>query len=77
MSRYPETREQKEFKAQIGKRIRQARLEAGMSTVELGDLTGMGAGNVSGYESGRKGWTAWTLVKFAEALGTPAGEFLP
>lgn len=77
MSRYPETQDQKEFKIELGKRLRAARLKAGMTLVEMGELTGMGAGNLSGYEAGRKGWTVWTLVKFAEALGIPAWELLP
>jgi transcriptional regulator with XRE-family HTH domain len=77
MSRYPETEDQRQFKVEIGKRLRAVRLNKGIPLTTMGEATGMGAGNMSGYESGKKGLTAWTLVKFAEALGVEAGEFLP
>jgi len=60
---------------QIGKRIRKARLEAGLTQAELAKKAGVGQGTLSLYESGKVRPTAEALGKIARALGKPVSYF--
>jgi transcriptional regulator with XRE-family HTH domain len=58
--------------SQAGAIVRAARLAAGLTLAELGDLCGYSASQISRYERGRQRLTDITLLRrFAEALAIP------
>jgi len=62
---------------EIGARIRDIRLEQGMSLDQLANRSGVAKGNLSSTEHGRVNITVETCLKIAAALGVSAGELLP
>ncbi|MDI1476424.1 helix-turn-helix transcriptional regulator [Polyangium sp. y55x31] len=62
---------------EIGARIRNIRLEQGMSLDQLAKRSGVAKGNLSSAEHGRVNITVETCLKIAAALGVSAGELLP
>src|SRR3990167_9684870 len=59
------------MQAPSGKRIREAREQAGLSQVELGAAVGVRGEAVSGYERGTSSCPAPRARKIARALGVP------
>ena len=59
------------MQAPSGKRIREAREQAGLSQVELGAAVGVRGEAVSGYERGTASCPASRARKIARALGVP------
>ena len=57
-----------EITLQIGRLIREARTERGLTQKELGEKLGVGEPTVNKYESGKQNLTAETLRKVAVAL---------
>jgi transcriptional regulator with XRE-family HTH domain len=59
----------------LGARIREARMEAGLTQDELSDLVGVGMRQIQYYESGESN-PYRTLRRIAEATGRSVGWFL-
>ncbi len=66
----------KRYNQTIGRNIREARLSAGLTQVVFAKRAKMGQGDVSRYESGRRGPSVPTLLRFAKALKIPAADLL-
>lgn len=62
--------------AQIGARIAEERKRRGLTQDQLAVLSDIDSSNIRSYESGRSMLSVLTLVRIAEALKTPPGEFL-
>lgn len=60
--------------AEIGARIRRARLERGFKGVEVARQVGIGRSYYSLIESGQRGFSAELLSKIAQALGVSCSE---
>ncbi len=60
----------------IGKRIRQAREEAGINQEDLGHQIGLGQDTISLYEQGKRSVPLDTLYDIARALDNPISCFL-
>jgi len=65
------------FSLEIGERIRQARLDLGLSQTELADKISKKQTSVSEFERGKIDINASTLLKLALALGKPVSYFFP
>ncbi len=65
------------FLTELGARIRDHRLEQGMSLDQLAKRSGVAKGNLSSIENGRVNITVATCLKIAGALGVGAAELLP
>ncbi|ARM67957.1 hypothetical protein [Morganella phage IME1369_02] len=61
----------------IGKNIRRARKEAGISAEELGFRIGSSQQIISRYETGKVHIKAATLIVIAEVLDIPLSKLLP
>lgn len=61
--------------SEVGDRIRQARMEKGLTQDQLADLIGVGMRQVQYYEAGESD-PYRKLAKIAEALNRPVGWFL-
>lgn len=61
---------------EFGKRLRELRLERGLSQEELGELAGLDRTYVSSAEAGRRNVSLKTIYKLAGALGVHAGDLL-
>lgn len=72
----PETAQ---IQCEIGARLRQARIDAGMSVYKVGDvgLPGLKRSIISAYERGERPITAARLVRLARLYGVSAGSLLP
>jgi transcriptional regulator with XRE-family HTH domain len=62
--------------ARIGKRIRAAREELGLTQKALASLVRLTRTSVTNIERGKQKLLVHTLVDFAKALGVDAGELL-
>lgn len=62
--------------AQIGARIAAERKRRGLTQDQLAVLSDIDSSNIRSYESGRSMLSVLTLVRIAEALKTPPGDFL-
>lgn len=60
----------------FGKRLRELRLERGLSQEKLGELAGLDRTYVSSAEAGRRNVSLKTIYKLAEALGVDAKDLL-
>ena len=65
------------FSAEVGARLKQARVASGRSLSRLAAEAGVGKGSLSEIESGRRNPTLSTLYALANALGVPLSELLP
>lgn len=61
---------------EFGKRLRELRLERGLSQEKLGELAGLDRTYISSAEAGRRNVSLKTIYKLAEALGVEASELL-
>ncbi len=68
---------QQMVKKALGERIKQKRLERGMSQEELGQRTLLCQPVISAAEQGKTCFTIPTLVKVAHALGLTLDELVP
>jgi transcriptional regulator with XRE-family HTH domain len=59
----------------VGKRVRERRLQAGLSQLALAELLGVGFQQVQKYETARNRISASTLFRLGQALGVPPGHF--
>ena len=62
--------------ADVGLRVRQLRLERGMSQETLGAVAGLDRTYVSGLERGKRNPSLRTLARIAEGLGVTPAELL-
>lgn len=62
--------------ALIGQRIAARRKARAFTQDELAVLSGIDSSNIRSYESGRSMLSVLTLVRIAEALDSPPGDFL-
>ena len=62
--------------AHIGAKIAATRKERGLTQDQLAVLSDIDSSNIRSYESGRAMLSILTLVRIAEALKTPPGEFI-
>ena len=60
----------------LGKRLRQLRLEAGLTQAELARRTGIHRPNIARVEAGRHTPSLETLSRLATAIGVPATRVL-
>lgn len=61
---------------EFGKRVRELRLERGLSQEKLGQLAGLDRTYISSLEAGKRNVSLVNIHKLAEALGVEAGELL-
>jgi transcriptional regulator with XRE-family HTH domain len=61
---------------EFGKRVRELRLERGLSQEKLGQLAGLDRTYISSVEAGRRNVSLKNIHKLAEALGVEAGELV-
>jgi transcriptional regulator with XRE-family HTH domain len=59
----------------LGDRVRQLRLEQGLSQEGLADAVGFGRSYMSGIERGVRNPSVLQLMRLAKALGVPVSEF--
>lgn len=59
-----------------GKRIKEIRMQKGLTQKQLGDKCGIADANIRKYENGKQNPKMETLQKIADALGVPIYEFL-
>ena len=67
----------KALSAEIGQRVRQCRVEAGLSGVKLAAAAGVSQPFLSQLESGQSSVAIATLYRIALALGVPPTDLLP
>lgn len=73
-----ETSEQQipeEFRAAIGRRVREIRTEQGISQAQLARMMGTSRAHVCEIEAGRKNFRMNTFSKILDCLGVTLGEF--
>jgi len=68
---------EKLFSAAIGERVRQVRMERGMSLEALGRKSGASWQDIRSYEEGDMVMPTATVMKMAEALEVEFSELLP
>lgn len=70
--------ERSEILKKVGKRIKEVRLQKGISQADLvGRIEGnIDVTNISRIEAGRTNPTVFTLFRIAEALGVPLNELM-
>ena len=61
--------EKQEFNAYLGKRVKTTRLKLGLTREQLAELARVSDKFIYDIEVGKKGVSAWVLVKIAMALG--------
>ncbi|MDI1442397.1 helix-turn-helix transcriptional regulator [Polyangium sp. 6x1] len=61
----------------LGARIRDLRLDRGMSLSDLADKSGVGKGSLSSIENGRVNVTIETCMKIAVGLGLRVEDVIP
>ncbi|MBM3298938.1 MAG: helix-turn-helix domain-containing protein, partial [Deltaproteobacteria bacterium] len=66
----------KEVDVKVGSKIRAFRMRKALSLVDLAQMTGIAASNLSSIELNKSSPTLHTLVKIAHAFGLRIGEFL-
>ena len=66
-----------DLSSEIGARVRQLRVEAGMSGVKLAEAAGVSQPFLSQLESGQCSLAIATLYRIARALGAPPSDLLP
>ena len=59
----------------LAKKLRQIRIETGMSQEELGDLAGLTFQQIQKYESGKNRVPAARLFEFSQILKRPLSDF--
>ncbi len=64
------------FNKELGQRVRNARIESGLSQQDLANRIGTTQDAVSLYERGARAVSLETLVAIAKALNKPLGYFL-
>lgn len=64
------------YRQTFGKRLRQARLEKGLTQTQLGDSVSLSQKTISGYEKGLREPNLAQMVRFAYKLNRPVGWFL-
>lgn len=69
------TRSPKDLDTEIGRRMRQARLLAGISQDDLGKAVGVRFQQIQKYETGTNRVSASTLNTIAQTLGKPVAYF--
>ena len=62
--------------AHIGAKIAATRKDRGLTQDQLAVLSDIDSSNIRSYESGRAMLSILTLVRIADALKTPPGEFI-
>ena len=65
------------FTIEMGKRVRAARKEAGLSQEELAEIVGRRQATISDIERGKKEMGLSTLILVATALEKPVTYFFP
>ncbi|MBL6983675.1 MAG: helix-turn-helix transcriptional regulator [Anaerolineales bacterium] len=65
------------FTIEMGKKVRAARAEAGMTQGSLAEMVGRRQATISDIEHGKKEMGLSTLVLIAAALNKPISYFLP
>lgn len=63
-------------KAELGRRIREARVQRGMTLKQLDQLSGFSATHISEIERGKTSPTIGALIKVAQALGKEPSYFI-
>lgn len=66
-----------EFKKQLARNLKAARLEAGMSATELASRSGLDISHISHFESGRRSPDAYNLHVLCKSLKTKMKNLIP
>jgi transcriptional regulator with XRE-family HTH domain len=66
-----------QFNQEIGRRIRDSRLEAGLTQEQLAARVKISRGSVANIELGDQAPPPYRLAKIAEALSSEPGDFMP
>ena len=61
---------------EVGRRIREVRLERGLSQTDMSRAAGITQASVSNYETGKRELPLSTVLGFAAALDVPLGELI-
>ena len=64
-----------EIQKAVGKQMKKARVNAGLSLLQLNNKTKLGKAHISHCEAGRKNLTLNTIRRFSVGCGVPAKFF--
>lgn len=70
------TREVRPELVEFGDRLRELRLNAGLTQEQLAERAGLAREYISGAETGRRNATLTTVYQLAAAIGVDAGELV-
>jgi transcriptional regulator with XRE-family HTH domain len=65
------------FYEEVGRRLRRARLDAGLTQKELADQVELSRASIANIEAGRQQFPLHALILFARALGVKPASLLP
>jgi transcriptional regulator with XRE-family HTH domain len=65
------------FYEEVGRRLRRARLDAGLTQQELAERVELSRASIANIEAGRQQFPLHTLILFARALQIAADQLLP
>lgn len=65
------------FYEEVGRRLRRARTEAGLTQQQLAAAVDLSRASVANIEAGRQPFPVYTLALFARALELPIGALVP
>ncbi|MFD9461156.1 helix-turn-helix domain-containing protein [Streptomyces sp. NPDC060027] len=68
---------ERDFNAEIGRRVRAARVQTKLTQELLARKTGLTRGSITNIESGTQAPPPYRLVRLASALGVKPAELLP
>lgn len=75
--RLPQSDTEHGFYLQLGRNIRSARVQSGLTQEGLASLVSLTRSSVANVEGGRQKLLAYTLTKFATVLSVCANDLLP
>jgi DNA-binding XRE family transcriptional regulator len=68
---------QREFNQEVGRRIRERRVRAGLTQEDLGDAVDLARTSVTNFENGNQAVTLWLAYRLSMALDCEADDLIP
>lgn len=68
---------QREFNEEVGRRIRERRLRAGLTQEDLGDAVDLARTSVTNFENGNQSVTLWLALRLSIVLDCLAEDLIP